>query len=392
MSALPTHPLYLIAMLSLIVVLSEWLCRRSVFRHIGSALMVILFGALFANIGLIPAGSTAEAPVPTYDAVFAYLAPISIFWLLLSVNLRDVLAAGVPLLLLFLAGSTGTVLGGLAGFHLAQGAADLGPNAAAVAGMFVGTYTGGSVNFNAIALQYDVVRDGTVYGGAIVVDNIVTAVWIAATLVLPRLLSVWWRKRRSTAAASAAAPIVELAAETETVNPGSLALVVALGALALLLSLALSQAFSDAGFGVPAILVITTLALVLAQFRFVNRLVGARALAMFAVYVFLAVIGAFCDLRALPQLGTIGVAIFILAVTTVAVHGVVVFGTAWLLRLDLEGAAVASQANVGGATSALALAKSLGREDLLVPGILLGSLGNAIGTFLGFLVVRLASG
>ena len=35
------------------------------------------------------------------------------------------------------------------------------------------------------------------------------------------------------------------------------------------------------------------------------------------------------------------------------------------------GAAVASQANVGGSTSALALAKSLGREDLLVPAILL---------------------
>jgi uncharacterized membrane protein len=51
---------------------------------------------------------------------------------------------------------------------------------------------------------------------------------------------------------------------------------------------------------------------------------------------------------------------------------------------------VVSQANVGGSTSALALAKSLGREDLLVPGILLGSLGNAVGTFLGFLAVRLA--
>jgi uncharacterized membrane protein len=62
---------------------------------------------------------------------------------------------------------------------------------------------------------------------------------------------------------------------------------------------------------------------------------------------------------------------------------------AWLAGLDLDGAAVASQANVGGSTSALALAKSLGREDLLLPAILLGALGNAIGTFLGFLAVTM---
>jgi uncharacterized membrane protein len=73
----------------------------------------------------------------------------------------------------------------------------------------------------------------------------------------------------------------------------------------------------------------------------------------------------------------------------VLVHGAVTFGAAWIFRMDLDGAAVASQANVGGATSALALAKSLGREDLLLPGILLGSIGNAIGTFLAFTVARL---
>jgi uncharacterized membrane protein len=70
-------------------------------------------------------------------------------------------------------------------------------------------------------------------------------------------------------------------------------------------------------------------------------------------------------------------------------HGALIFGVAWLFRMDPDGAAVASQANVGGSTSALALAKSLGREDLLLPGILLGSLGNAIGTFLGFVAAGL---
>jgi len=38
---------------------------------------------------------------------------------------------------------------------------------------------------------------------------------------------------------------------------------------------------------------------------------------------------------------------------------------------------------VGGGSSALALARSLGRKDLVLPSILVGSLGTASGTFLG---------
>jgi uncharacterized membrane protein len=391
MNAFTGDPLYLIVMLSLVVVGSEWLCRRWHFRHIGSALMVILLGALLANIGAIPAGSTELAPVPVYDAIFAYVAPVSIFWLLLSVNLRDVIKVGLPLLMLFLVGAAGTFLGALIGFRLVGGTSVLGPLGNAVTGMFVGTYTGGSVNFNAVALQFDVVREGVLYGGTIVVDNIITTFWIIVTLLVPRVLSVAWRRRAGTPLAGTTVPIVELAAEQETVNPATLAAVLALGVGALLVALRLSRLLADVGFAIPPILLITAFALVLAQFRVVNRLAGARALAMFAVYLFLTVIGAFCDLRALPQLGSIGVALFGLALCTVIVHGAFVSSVAWTFRLDLDAAAVASQANVGGATSALALAKSLGREDLLVPGILLGSLGTAIGTFLGFLAVRFAT-
>jgi uncharacterized membrane protein len=52
-------------------------------------------------------------------------------------------------------------------------------------------------------------------------------------------------------------------------------------------------------------------------------------------------------------------------------------------------AAIASQANIGGGTTALALARSLAREDLVLPAILVGSVGTALGTFVGFWVVGL---
>jgi uncharacterized membrane protein len=133
------------------------------------------------------------------------------------------------------------------------------------------------------------------------------------------------------------------------------------------------------------VIILTTLALILAQVPLVARLRGARTMGMLGVYLFLAVIGAYCDLGALGSIGGLGVTMFLFVVVTVVVHGVVVFGGAAALRMDRDMAAVASQANIGGGTSALALARSLGRGDLVLPGILVGSVGTALGTYLGIL-------
>jgi uncharacterized membrane protein len=378
----------------MLVAASEWLCRKAFFRHIGSALVVIIFGAILSNAGVIPAGSTQQAPVPVYDVIFGVVAPISIFYLLLSVNLHSILKVGLPLVGLFLVGALGSVVGAIGMMHLVRGAETIGRLHGAVAGMFAGTYIGGSVNFNAIALEYGVVREAGLYGGSVVVDNIVTALWIAVTLAAPRLLAgVWTLSSGShpvTPERAAAVPIMDLAAESETIDPRKLALVLALGAAAYFASQLVTRGFAAAGLNVPSILVITTLALVLAQWPRVATMPGARAIGMFGVYLFLAVIGAFCDVRAMADLGRLGVVLLVFALGLVLVHGVITFGVAWIFRMDLGAAAVASQANVGGSTSALALAKSLGREDLLVPGILLGALGTAIGTFLGFVVARFA--
>ena len=100
-------PLFILTILCLVVVLSEWVVRHTFFRHFGTALVVILFTAIVSNLGLIPTGSSKEIPVPVYEGIFAYVAPISIFWLLLSVNLRDILKTGPWMLILFIISAFG---------------------------------------------------------------------------------------------------------------------------------------------------------------------------------------------------------------------------------------------------------------------------------------------
>lgn len=381
-----TSPLYVLSLLCLIVVLSEWLVRRTFLRHLGVALLVILVTAIIANIGILPAGSTAERPVPTYEAIFAYVAPISIFWLLLRVNLKELFQAGLPLVILFLIGSLGTTLGVVIGMWAINGHESIGELYYAVGGMFVGTYTGGSVNFNALALNYDIVKEGTLYGGSVVVDNIITTIWMIVTLAIPSTLGFLWKKSKKGGAVEQEKKEVDLGIEmdTESIHPMDFAITLALGMGALLVSNALADWAKASGFGIPSIIIITTIALILAQLPITKRLKGAQMLGMFSVYLFLAVIGAFCDLAALKGMGELGGVLLIFALITVAVHGVITLTAARLMKMDLEEVAMVSQANVGGGTSALALARSLGRSDLVLPAVLLGALGNAVGTFLGF--------
>jgi len=220
-----------------------------------------------------------------------------------------------------------------------------------------------------------------------------TTVWMAATVALPRLLAPLWPAAKGSGETDAdpAAALADARRpaddEAEPIAILDAAVVVALGFAAVALSDATVAWLGGLlGVSIPSALVLTTLALALAQLPAVQRLRGTRFLGLFAVYLFLAVIGALCDLGSLARMGGLALTLLAFAAIAVAVHAAITFGAARLLAIDPDTAAVASQANVGGSTSALALARSLGRGDLELPAILVGSLGNALGNYLGFLV------
>ena len=103
------------------------------------------------------------------------------------------------------------------------------------------------------------------------------------------------------------------------------------------------------------------------------------------MFIFLASVGATADIW---QLIDIGPVLFVFASIIIIVHLVILFPVGRLLHIDLAEIAMASAVCIGGPSSAAALASAKGWKDLLIPGVLAGSLGYAIGSFIGVSVVE----
>ena len=381
--ALIQSPLGILLALVLAAVAAEVLGKVRYGRALGPALIVIILGALLANLRLIP---PAGAGGPVYDAVFAVVMPAAIFLVLLEANLKALKRAGGPMMIAFFIGAAGTVAGVLAAIALTPARAMLGDKLAALSGMYAGTYIGGSANFNAIALHFGVARDGGLYTAAVVADNVLTGFWVVATLALPLLLlktGLFGARRVAVAAVpadAAAAPPPPLTGVLAVAAPVAVALA---GVLA---SDLLAGLLARLGAPVPSVIILTTLALIVAQTPFVHRMTLGRPMGLAAIYLFLAVVGASADVGALIAAGPVGLMLMAFVGIIVLVHAAILIVAGWLLRIDPDIIAIASNANIGGASSALSLAESLGREDLALSAVLAGTVGTAIGTYIGFMV------
>ena len=378
-----TNPIFILTILFLNIVIAEWLNGKKIFNHLGTGLLVIIITAIVANLGVIPASSPAT---PVYESIFAYVAPISIFLMLLNINLKSLKKAGKPMVMMFMIGSFATMIGTLIAMWAVSGKSAIGQFYYALGGMYTGTYIGGSTNFNAVALHYGVSQQGGIFSAATVADNIITALWVIATLTLPKILQKRYpRIQLVKIEGESDEDSDKFMSDEESIRPFDVAFLLFISFFGILLASWLNTILPQ----IPTILWLTTIALILAQVPLVNRLKGHKLLGLLGVYLFLAVIGAYCDVPALMKDGKLAVILMVFVTILVTIHGLITFGIGALLKIDWDIVSIASQANVGGSTSAMALSRSLNRGDLTLPGILVGALGNATGTYWGILIAEL---
>lgn len=115
----------------------------------------------------------------------------------------------------------------------------------------------------------------------------------------------------------------------------------------------------------------------------------ADKLGTLLMQVFFATIGASANIAVVLEVGP---ALFLFAALILAVHLVVLLAAGAVLRLDLAEIVVASNANMGGPTTAAAMAIGRGWNHLVVPAILSGTLGYAVANFVGYAIGKYLGG
>ena len=381
-----TDPVAVFLTLAIVVQVSIKLEERvPLFRALGAALTGILLGMFLSNAGVLPGESAA------YDFLMGDGVYFGIALILLGVNLQSVFQAGPGMLAAFGIGAFGTVVGAVVGAVLLSGL--VGPETWKLAGQYAATYTGGGANFAAVGRAFETSPD--LFAAGTAADVIITAAWMVICLAVPVLLG-----RRGPGPEKAASPGTEPESLAGPPDPrveepptleqglGSSVRPVRIGHLAALVTIAIGAVWVAGALGslfpsLPEVLWLTTIVLALAQVPAVKSLPGGALLGNYLILLFLASNGA---RSVIATLVSIGPSVFYFAVVTVAIHGVIIFTVGKLARLDLPTLAVASQANVGGAASAIALAGARGYTDRLVPGVAVGLLGYALGNYVGLAV------
>ena len=388
----------LLAVMAIGVFFAIWLEQKYSWASKVSGCIIALITAMaLANLGIIPTSCVLYD-----DVAWGIIVPLGIPMLLLRCDLKKIWAETGRMLVIFLVGSVGTVLGAYLSFFLLKGPYGNAEDLARVASMMTGTYTGGSVNLAAMASQYAAGEDVT--AAAIVADNLTMALYFFALIFFAG--SSWFRKRfshplidKNESAAAGADDQKTLAAafwSRKDISLKDIAANIAYSAAVVWISRMIAGIFS--GLEPDGLLMnfvvkffgsqyvwITTVSVLVATLMAerVKEIHGSQEIGTFCIYMFLFVIGVPANIYTVITKSPL---MFVLTVIMVFMNMIFCFGAAKILKFNLEDAIIASNANIGGPTTAAGMAISQGWVDLVGPAMLTGTFGYVIGNYLGTVV------
>lgn len=365
--------------------------------QVSACMLCLVFSMALANLRVIPTDAAA------YDFVWGYIVPLSIPFLLFKADLRRIWKESGKMFGMFILSSVGTAVGGLLAFFLLKNRIGYETARSAVP-MFVGTYVGGSVNLVAMAETASAGEE--LLSAAIVADNLLMVLYFFVLAAIPGvnwilrhyshpLIEAGRKKKRAGGARNAAdywkAKPVAL---TDLSMGFAAACMIAAGSN--MLADFFGNLIPGQGFVLSLVhgllgnryLLITAVTAVLATAfpRFFGNIAGAEEIGTFLIHIFFAVIGAPASILMIVRHAPL---LLLFAGVVVFMNMVFSLGLGRLLGYSIEEIIVASNANIGGPTTSAAFAIAKGWHELVIPALLVGTLGYVIGNYYGVFLYTL---
>ncbi len=352
--------------------------KKGWIKNIAGVMYTMVLTAILALIHFLPSAS-GDKDVAVYDFVFDYVTPMAIPLLLFGANILKIIKESGRLIVIYLIGAAGIVIGSVISFFIVN----VGPETFKVAGVFVATLVGGSVNFVAASETLDF-STSSLFTTTMAVDNFGIQFYLIFLFYLP-FLKILQKYYPELEAKNDNAVIEENEEPGEKPSIGSITYAIAISALITVagswLGGLLAQLFNTTAN--LTLLVITILmAIVVSSFpKTFKKLEDiAFSLGMSMLYIFLAVVGAASNLK---DVFLAGPGILIFATLTLLIQFIIIMFFGKIFKFSLKEIAIASCANVSGPTLSAPMAASFNAKNMVTPAVLVGILGYVIGTILG---------
>jgi len=356
--------------LGIISIALTLISRFEIAKKISPVIMILFFTALLANTGIIPTQHSF------YKQLSGYAVPFAVCQILLHIRFSDIKKTGLPVLKAFAVASIGSLLGCLfAGMLLSEKLNEiLAGQGWKLAGPYIGTYIGGSLNFFSMwsGLEID---SPDLFAAANAVDNLTLIPIFMFWVIAPLVLKKWYPET----AIDITADLKQNDESPVNLKLNDLVKLIFVGFMIMLLSDLIKKYIIAAWMPqIPTILIVTTIALLTAQLKSIKKLQGTKELGNFAFYLFFAVIGAMMDI---PKAVSLAPVLFIYVTLIIITQLIFVLLIGRILNMDIRMLAVASIAAKAGPSTVVAYTNAKNWNYLALPGVAAGLLGYAIGNY-----------
>ncbi|KAL9185214.1 hypothetical protein ACHAXT_002991 [Thalassiosira profunda] len=357
-------------------------------KALSAPLVTMLISLILANVGFIPFSS------PVYSFTNQALIPLAVPLFLFDSDLKRVVRDAGSLLAAFFVGAISTVVGTLGAMAVIP-LKRLGEQGWKVAAALCSRHIGGAINFVAVADTLCI--DGSVVSAAIAADNVVVALYFALLFSLATAGPPAANDNDDTDAIGSETLLSEEFAlpneeEPVPITTSSVAYAIATASCLVTLGSAITAAVCPGLSSLVFTSLLTVISATIFPGWFERLRTSGTAIGILFLQMFFAASGAagslLLVLRQAPSL-------IAFSALQLGIHFVVLVGLGrGVLKLNANELYLASNANVGGPTTAAAMAQAKEWPKRVLPALLVGVLGYATATALslslGPVLIRLA--